>query len=501
MPPQSSDEYDMAVNLVLSGMAPLQAWEQANRPGKSQATALSNIRKRVKRARAADAESPPEGDMVEGAAPATAEKAPNPTIIAALTEAAPKKQRATAAVPTPRGNGEMAIYRLRPDQVDKQDAADQRRKRAFIEALKDASADYNTQLIRGGAGGAKPLSAAAVAAKYNESLPPDVKQLKGGRLYNHVQAGLAGCSPPPKGPKPVVPTLVVDLVVSHASMSQVNGNELKPRALRQSIAAIVSGTTLEQHLASKQQRAKFLKRLRLAGLRTVPKVICDNRRWMYLTYKNVDRYFDGLEYFLISEGFGDDTPEVQRDGSTSELTFTDYMKRRMSVGDETHQRLSNCGDKSGSRATTYINIHVVRSGSRKVESQKHITSYVIVNGFDEVGPYTAIFDTTCEAEADRKLNVGWTAGLPRVNCQFGFPQVVTCEPVVLITPKGGTCEDALEKILELTIIPLYPDLAPNWIKDDDDNYVGGPILHRLEGGPGRTGKASLLSWIYGIDLY
>ena len=56
---------------------------------------------------------------------------------------------------------------------------------------------------------------------------------------------------------------------------------------------------------------------------------------------------------------------------------------------------------------------------------------------------------------DRQLNVGWTAGLPRVNCQFGFSEVVTCEPIVIVTPKGGTCEDALEKILELALLPLY----------------------------------------------
>ena len=68
----------------------------------------------------------------------------------------------------------------------------------------------------------------------------------------------------------------------------------------------------------------------------------------------------------LSEGYGEDEPEVQPDGSTSELTFTDYKKRRMSNGDETHQRLSNCGDKSGTRATTYINVKIVRSGSRKV---------------------------------------------------------------------------------------------------------------------------------------
>ena len=51
MPPLSTDEYDTAVNLVLGGMAPVQAWESASRPGKNRQAGLSNIRARVKRAR------------------------------------------------------------------------------------------------------------------------------------------------------------------------------------------------------------------------------------------------------------------------------------------------------------------------------------------------------------------------------------------------------------------------------------------------------------------
>ena len=196
----------------------------------------------------------------------------------------------------------------------------------------------------------------------------------------------------------------------------------------------------------------------------MPKVLTDNRRWMWLTYSNVDTYFDGRKHFLLTTGFGEDVPQLLLNGVVAEITISEWMARRLSCGDETHQRLSNMGDKSGSRATTYVNPLVVRCGSRKVECAKHITSYVLVNGVDEVGPYTAIFHTSCSDEADRQLHVGWTAGLPRVNCQFGFDDVVTCEPIVIVTPKGGTCEDALEKILELAIIPLYPNLAPNWIK-------------------------------------
>ena len=468
MAPHSSADMDAAVALVLGGMSVQSAWEKSGQPGTTREAGQRNIRYRVKRARDAEVAAP---------LPKAAKKPVTPAPL--------------AAVPVPRGNCETAPFRLRTDQIDKKKAAEQLQSRAYVEALKAASAEFKQQQRTGGPNGSKGMSAARVASKHNEALPADVKRLKGARIYDHVAAGRAGLSPPAKGPAPIIPKAVVASLSSHISMSQINGNELKPRAIKSTILALVQGTTLEQYTKSKQQRTKFLKRLRQSGLRAVPKVLCDNRRWMYLTYTNVDRYFDGWKYFLLSSGFGEDETEIQPDGSTAEISISRFMKRRLSNGDETHQRLSNAGDKGGSRATTYINVLVVRSGSRKVESQKHITSYIIVNGDDEVGPYTAIFDTSCDDEADRKLNVGWTAGLPRVNCQFGFEQVQTCEPIVLCTPKGGTSEDALEKILELVIIPLYPDLSPNWIKDDNDNIIGGPICHRLDGGPGRTGQGSL----------
>ena len=111
-------------------------------------------------------------------------------------------------------------------------------------------------------------------------------------------------SPPTKGPKPTVPTCMVKLMSTHVSISQLNGNEIKPKAAARNLIALVKGTPMEKHLTSWQQRAKFLKRLRReGGLISVAKVIVDNRRWMWLTYTNVSTYFDGLKYFLVSMGF------------------------------------------------------------------------------------------------------------------------------------------------------------------------------------------------------
>ena len=139
-----------------------------------------------------------------------------------------------------------------------------------------------------------------------------------------------------------------------------------------------------------------------------------------------------------------------------QVTLTDWMLRRLSNGDETHQLLSNAGDKSGPRATTYINPLLPRSGCRQVESAKHITSYIIVNGYDEVGPFTAIFDSSCEEADDRQINATWTAGLPRVLAQYGFDTVGSFIPAALcsLTSPRCSCSDCSPLLFSLSPLPV-----------------------------------------------
>eukprot|EP00966_Prymnesium_polylepis_P064483 1494638-Prymnesium_polylepis.1 len=88
----------------------------------------------------------------------------------------------------------------------------------------------------------------------------------------------------------------------------------------------------------------------------------------------------------------------------------------------------------------------------------------MTNADDEVGTFVALFDTSSSDEADRRLNITWTAGLPRINAQWGWDGIYTHEPVVLVTPKGGTSEDALEKVIMAALVPLYPPntISPMW---------------------------------------
>ena len=48
---------------------------------------------------------------------------------------------------------------------------------------------------------------------------------------------------------------------------------------------------------------------------------------MWLTYKNLDRYFEGWNYFLLAEGFAEDEIEIQPNGATAKVTISPFNSK------------------------------------------------------------------------------------------------------------------------------------------------------------------------------
>ena len=184
-------------------------------------------------------------------------------------------QATPTSAPAQRKNKETSGFRLKSSQVDKLAAQKVALGRPLIEALKVASAEYRQRQLQGNSlARGSSTNAAAIVAAYNATLPADCPKLTGARIRVHVERGWAGKSPPRHGPSRVVPDCVVALVASHTSMSQLNGDELKPKAVKRNMIALVEGTEFASKLPSKQQRAKFLKRLRThGGMVTMTKIV------------------------------------------------------------------------------------------------------------------------------------------------------------------------------------------------------------------------------------
>ena len=89
-----------------------------------------------------------------------------------------------------------------------------------------------------------------------------------------------------------------------------------------------------------------------------------------------------------------------------------------------------------------------------------------------------------------QVDARWLINLPRVRFERMDGTIVTMAPGCIVTPKGGMNGEAFEKWLDECIYPMFPDLAPDWEYDDDGNVAKGPVVLKLDGGPGRLGPAS-----------
>jgi hypothetical protein len=67
------------------------------------------------------------------------------------------------------------------------------------------------------------------------------------------------------------------------------------------------------------------------------------------------------------------------DGTVCPITILEDMRCRMNTTDESHQPLDNEHEKGGSRAMTFVDPSMNRSGSRSTCSHHHVTGNFGVN--------------------------------------------------------------------------------------------------------------------------
>ena len=446
------------------------AWEAAGKPNGEKA--VQNIRKRGAALRKQEAEGPTEDEAV----------------VAIAVEVGPGKGNAV------RG------WRLTTGQLAKEQAAETKRKEAFNAAYIAATNEWQLMVCTGGVG-KNDRSSNGVAARYNATLPPGAKQLTGRMLRNALLQGRCGRAPEAPGPKRVIPDALVQSVADLAILRQAAGDEQQPRQLAQAAMAAVKGTRFEDNLRTPSQRAHFLARVReKSGIKVAKSEAVDDRRWQYLTTTKLSTWFEGYFECLQTHGFID--PEVEMPMAGGVIEIPKEKARRMINGDETHQKLSNEGEKSGPRATVYVNPELGRAGKRTVTQQKHATTMVWCNYAGEVGAPHLMLATDAAAAKKGKSSHGadaanirtrpeWLFGVPRVIGKFGHETEQTFEPSFIMNEKGGMEGGGFEQFVEKQIYPAYPNLSKDWEFAEDGTVIKGPVFAQFDAGPDRYSEISL----------
>ena len=457
----------------VDGLSARDAWLACDKPNGEKG--IQNIRKRARLLLEARAKAP------------AATPAPTPAANVATTPASGSAGKAKAP------------FRLRHDQVAKQVAHDAEIRAEFERLYKDATREW-ADLFAAGKTGKGAFSSDAIAEKYAVQLPAGCKRgITGRMLREALNTGRAGEAPRKRGPQPVLPAAFVASVADFAQLQQIAGNDQKPRQLVASAVASTLGTVYEGALCLQSQRASLCRRVRREmGLVIATSTTIDDRRWLWLTSTNVTKWMAGYKSILFDLKYIDSIP----DDIFAVIVIDPRKLSRMSNGDESHQKLSGEGEKTGPRSHVYTNPALGRAGKRKVEHQKHATILAWVNYAGEAGSPHMMLATSAEAakkkgasadadEANIRTQVEWMFGIPRVIGKFGFDEIKTFEPTFVMNENGGMQSGGLEQFVRLNLLECYPNVTKDWVFNEDGALVSGPLFMQLDAGPDRYTETSL----------
>ena len=487
---------------VANGLAVREAWEKSGKPGGD--AGIQNVRKHARRIRTEQA--------------ALAAKRAH-----ALRSGTPAEQEAehdkeNDEEQTKKGRP-AGGFRLRTDQVQKRRKCEVAANTIWCKVYSQATAEWERLVSTGGAGKGGE-SADAVAARFNKLLPArEERALTGKILKRALSQGRAGHVPKKPGPKPQLPGALVDSLVNYLQLRQTKDDEQGPRQLLQVAKSTVKGTRYEGFLEKASQGRRLLERVRTAspdiGVET--RVSVDDRRWNWLTSSNVTTWFEGYMEALYSFRFIEELPADKFDI----ITIPEAKARRILNCDETHQKLSNEGEKGGPRASVYVNGKLGRTGKRKVLFQRHATMMGWVNYAGEVGAPHMMLASGAEGlkkgnkngkdeeDLSARIRPEWTFGVPRVLGRFGLPpheqQQRVLEPSFILTEKGGMETGGLEAFIRQQILPAYPNISPTWDIAEDGTVRSGPLFLQLDAGPDRLSECSVPfrqeMWDMGLTLF
>jgi len=201
--------------------------------------------------------------------------------------------------------------------------------RRYKEAFKDA-----TNLVAANNTG-EPVT--RICNRLNQDFQLDgKKRLARSTVYQAAKDGLAGMSPKARGPAPKIPDSFLEMVATHAEVSQVGEGELKGRDVKRLIGASIVGTEHETRFKVESVWRK-VRREFPAALQAATKLVVDDARAQWTTFDNLNQWFDDVKNDLIKTGLVVNEQVLDGGGAlVSEVRFLKDTERRIINMDETH---------------------------------------------------------------------------------------------------------------------------------------------------------------------
>jgi hypothetical protein len=312
------------------------------------------------------------------------------------------------------------------------------------------------------------------------------KRLARSTVYQAAKDGRAGMSPPSRGPEPNIPGKLLQLVATHAEVSQVGDGELKGKDFKRLIGASILGTEHEARYTVEGVWRK-VRKVFPESLQAATKLTVEDARAQWTTHDNLNQWFDDAKQDLINTGLVIDEEVLDEKGAmVSEVLFRKDTERRIINMDETHHDLSITGDRGGPRAVSYHNPAFQRGAARGVKSARHVTGAYATNAAGEALPPFYIFDSSAKLWENFRVKVEWLEGLPLVTGRFGCPTIIESGSFYAVRPRGSMDDSLLNDYIEKVIVPLYPNMHKTAVFDPVTGKLNqGPVILKVDAGPGR----------------
>ena len=312
------------------------------------------------------------------------------------------------------------------------------------------------------------------------------KRLARSTVYQAAKDGRAGMSPPSRGPAPNIPGKFLEVVATHAEVSQVGDGELKGKDIKRLIGASMIGTEHENRYTVEGVWRK-VRKVFPESLQAATKLTVEDARAQWTTHDNLNQWFDDAKQDLVNTGLVIDEEVLDDKGAmVSEVRFRKDTERRIINMDETHHDLSITGDRGGPRAVSYHNPAFQRGAARGVKSARHVTGAYATNAAGEALPPFYIFDSSAKLWENFRVKVEWLEGLPLVTGRYGCPTVVESSSFYAVRPRGSMDDSLLNNYIETVIVPLYPNMHKTAVFDPVTGKLNqGPVILKVDAGPGR----------------
>jgi len=197
----------------------------------------------------------------------------------------------------------------------------------------------------------------------------------------------------------------------------------------------------------------------------------EERRVKWTTFTNLDLWFSAWEKMLDEYGF------IERDPMDGKAAIPQQMLRNILNFDETSLSLDGSTVTRGGRPpVVYQDPRLPQLGKSTSKTSQTTTMITGSNAWGEALPPHFQFMSSAQTEEGKQIRDESVLFTRRIVGKFGLKEETTLPVTLGVNEKGGMDDGEFSLYLKNSIMPLYPDAAPE---------KGKWVILKCDSGPGR----------------